>query len=52
VLGGHRLEVATLRVERSWDAIARQYVKPKSKAGIRTVPIIDRLAMLSPTIEC
>jgi len=40
------LEGLTLRVERSWDASSRQFVKPKSKAGTRTVPIIDRLAML------
>ncbi|MEK6326294.1 MAG: tyrosine-type recombinase/integrase [Actinomycetota bacterium] len=40
------LEGLTLRVERSWDASSRQFVKPKSKAGTRTVPIIDRLALL------
>jgi integrase len=40
------LEGLTLRVERSWDASSRQFVKPKSKAGTRTVPIIDRLASL------
>jgi integrase len=40
------LEGLTLRVERSWDASSRQLVKPKSKAGARTVPIIDRLATL------
>jgi integrase len=35
-----------MRVERSWDSSSRQFVKPKSRAGTRTVPIIDRLAML------
>jgi len=40
------LDALTLRVDRSWDASSRQFVKPKSKAGTRTVPIIDRLAML------
>ena len=40
------LKGLTLRVERSWDASSRQFVKPKSRAGTRTVPIIDRLAML------
>jgi integrase len=40
------LDALTLRVERSWDASSRQCVRPKSKAGTRTVPIIDRLAVL------
>jgi integrase len=40
------LEALTLRVDRSWDASSRQFVRPKSKAGTRTAPIIDRLAML------
>jgi integrase len=40
------LDLLTLRVERSWDASARQFVKPKSKAGFRNVPIVDRLALL------
>jgi integrase len=40
------LEPLTLRVDRSWDASSRQFVKPKSKAGTRTVPVVDRLAML------
>lgn len=40
------LDALTLRVERSWDASSRQVVTPKSRAGTRTVPIVDRLAML------
>lgn len=40
------LEARTLRVERAWDAPAQTYVEPKSKAGRRTVPIMDRLAVL------
>jgi integrase len=31
---------------RSWDPHARRFVEPKSDAGVRTVPIIDRLATL------
>ncbi len=31
---------------RSWDHGAHEFVAPKSKAGTRTVPIIDRLALL------
>ena len=40
------LDLLALRVERSWDASARQLVKPKTRAGSRTVPIVDRLARL------
>jgi integrase len=40
------LEARTLRVERSWDHNARRFVEPKSKAGKRTVPIVERLAVL------
>jgi integrase len=40
------LEERTLRVERSWDPDAQQMVSPKSRAGTRTVPIIERLATL------
>jgi len=36
----------TIRVVRAWDHGAREYVEPKSKAGTRTVPILDRLALL------
>jgi integrase len=35
-----------IHVRRSWDHGARQYVAPKSKAGTRTVPIVDRLGLL------
>ena len=40
------LEGRTLRVERSWDHNARRFVDPKSKAGTRTVPMVERLAIL------
>ena len=40
------LEARTMRVVRSWDHGGREFVAPKSKAGTRTVPIIDRLALL------
>jgi len=40
------LDAGTLRVLRSWDHGAHEYVAPKSKAGTRTVPIIERLALL------
>jgi len=40
------LEARTLAVRRSWDAPSKTLVEPKSKAGRRTVPIIDRLAVL------
>lgn len=40
------LERRTLRVTRSWDHNAHEYVSPKSKAGTRTVPIVNRLAIL------
>jgi integrase len=40
------LAARTLRVERAWDGPAQEYVSPKSKAGRRTVPIMDRLAGL------
>jgi integrase len=46
------LNLLTLRVERSWDASARQFVKPKSRAGFRTVPIVDWLALLLADIDC
>lgn len=36
----------TVRNWVSWDASSREFVEPKSRAGTRTVPIIDRLAML------
>jgi integrase len=35
-----------LRVEQSWDFIAREFVLPKSAAGVRVVPITDRLREL------
>lgn len=35
-----------LRVERSWDFVAREFVAPKSGAGVRVVPITDRLREL------
>ncbi|MFL5891318.1 MAG: tyrosine-type recombinase/integrase [Solirubrobacterales bacterium] len=43
-----RLGVTQLTVRNwvSWDASSREFVEPKSRAGTRTVPIIDRLAML------
>lgn len=37
------LKACTLAVRRAWDAPARQFVSPKSKAGTRTVPIMGRL---------
>jgi integrase len=40
------LEGRTLRVVRSWDHNAHRFVEPKSKAGMRTVPIVERLAIL------
>ncbi len=40
------LDERTLRVERSWDHTAHRFVTPKSKAGVRTVPIVGRLAIL------
>jgi integrase len=40
------LDGRTLRVERAWDHGAHSFVTPKSKAGIRAVPIVDRLALL------
>ena len=41
------LDGRTLRVVRSWDEKARQFLDAKTKAGQnRTVPIIDRLATL------
>jgi integrase len=40
------LDARTLRVERSWDHNAHRFVEPKSKAGKRTVPIVERLAVL------
>jgi integrase len=33
-------------VERAWDYHAHRFVPPKSRAGVRTVPIIERLALL------
>ncbi len=40
------LSARRMRVVRSWDHGAREYVAPKSRAGMRTVPILDRLAVL------
>jgi integrase len=40
------LDGGTLRVERAWDHGALEFVAPKSEAGTRTVPIVERLAML------
>ncbi len=40
------LDALTIRVERSWDASSRQFVKPKSRAGTRIVRIVDKLALL------
>jgi integrase len=40
------LAARTLRVERSWDFVAREFVLPKSAAGVRVVPITDRLREL------
>jgi integrase len=40
------LEAGVLHVRRSWDADSGQYVEPKSKAGMRTVPVVERLALL------
>lgn len=40
------LECRVLHVRRSWDADAGQYVEPKSNAGVRTVPMVERLALL------
>ena len=40
------LDLLSLRVERSWDASARQIVKPKSRAGSRIVRLwTDSLAL-------
>jgi integrase len=40
------LDAGVLHVRRSWDAGAGQFVDPKSKAGTRTIPITERLALL------
>jgi integrase len=40
------LDARALRITRSWDAGARVFVTPKSMAGVRTVPITERLALL------
>lgn len=40
------LAAGTLRVERSWDHSELAFIKPKSRAGSRTVPITVRLAGL------
>src|SRR5919197_1871288 len=40
------LDAGTLRVERAWDHGALEFVAPKSEAGMRTVPIVKRLALL------
>jgi integrase len=40
------VEALELRVVRTWDRESKRFVSPKSKAGTRTVPIIDRLATL------
>jgi len=40
------LEAGMLRVERAWDHGALCFVAPKSTAGTRTVPVIERLALL------
>jgi integrase len=37
------LKAGVLRVERSWDPVAGEFVAPKSKAGRRTVPIASAL---------
>jgi integrase len=37
------LSAGTIRVRRSWDAAAKQYVAPKSAAGVRTVPVAREL---------
>jgi integrase len=41
-----KLTERLLRVERSWDFIAEEFVPPKSAAGVRVVPITDRLREL------
>ncbi len=33
------LEAGSLRVERSWDHRGRKFVEPKTRAGVRTVPL-------------
>ena len=40
------LDAGVLHVRRAWDAGGLQVVAPKSKAGTRTVPITERLALL------
>ena len=40
------LAARTLRVERSWDFVAREFVAPKSVAGLRVVPMTERLREL------
>jgi integrase len=39
-------DAGTLRVERSWDHGALRFVAPKSEAGTRAVPVVERLALL------
>jgi integrase len=36
----------TIRVERAWDPKSRQFVAPKSRAGVRRVPLIPRFREL------
>jgi len=40
------LDAGTLRVGRAWDHGALEFVAPKSEAGMRTVPIAKRLALI------
>jgi integrase len=40
------LKARTLRVEQAWDHGSHQFIAPKSKAGKRTIPIVDPLRIL------
>ncbi len=40
------LDAKTVKVERGWDGVAREFIVPKSKAGTRVVPLTQRLRTL------
>ena len=42
-------QARTIRVARSYDPRTRTFGEPKSRAGVRVVPIVDRLARRLPT---
>jgi integrase len=41
-------EAGTIRVARSYDPRTRSFGEPKSRAGVRVVPVVDRLARRLP----